>query len=79
LDLKSKVKIFLLDNIRFFAEANNIFSPLGIPFLGDENARERSVAVRDSNGDSRDGYDIAPFMAKGMGLYLQFGVEGSFK
>jgi hypothetical protein len=79
LDLKSKAKILLLDNIRFFAEANNIFSPLNIPFLGEENARERSVAVRDSDGDSRNGYDIVPFMAKGMGLYFQFGVEGSFK
>ncbi|MDR0517128.1 MAG: carboxypeptidase-like regulatory domain-containing protein [Fibromonadaceae bacterium] len=82
LDLKSKVKIFMLDNIRFFAEANNIFSPINakpLRFLGDENARERSVAVRSYSKDYKDGYDIVPFMAKGMGLYFQFGVEGSFK
>jgi hypothetical protein len=81
LDLKSKVNIFSLENIRFFVEANNIFSPLNVKplrFLGADNGRERSVAVRDPDGDSRNGFDIVPFMAKGMGLYFQFGVEGSF-
>ncbi|MDR2579842.1 MAG: carboxypeptidase-like regulatory domain-containing protein [Fibromonadaceae bacterium] len=80
LDLKSKEKIFL-EKVRFFVEANNIFSPFDIKplrFLGAENGRERSVAVRDDDGDSRNGFDIVPFMAKGMGLYLQFGIEGSF-
>jgi len=75
LDLKSKARIIFLENVRFFIEADNIFAPLDIKFLGGENARERSVAVRNSNGDS---FDIVPFMAKGMGLYLQFGVEGNF-
>jgi len=78
LDLKSKVKIIFLDNVRFFVEADNIFSSLDVKalrFLGGENARERSVAVRNVNGDK---FDIVPFMAKGMGLYLQFGVEGNF-
>jgi hypothetical protein len=81
LDLKSRVKIIFLENLRLFVEADNIFSSLDVKalrFLGGENARERSVAVRDANGDSRDGFDIVPFMAKGMGFYLQFGVEGSF-
>jgi len=78
LDLKSKIRIFFLENVRFFAEADNIFAPLDIKalrFLGGENARERSVAVRNVNGDS---FDIVPFMAKGMGLYWQFGIEGNF-
>ena len=81
LDLKSKVKFFFLENIRFFIEADNIFAPLdmqALRFFGGDNPRERSVAVRDSNGDSRDGFDIVPFMAKGMGFYWQFGVEGNF-
>jgi len=81
LDLKSKTRIFFLENVRFFIEADNIFSSLDIKalrFLGGENARERSVAVRDNNKDSGDGFDIVPFMAKGMGLYLQFGIEGNF-
>jgi len=81
LDLKSRAKFFFLENLRFFVEADNIFSSLDVKalrFLGGENGRERSVAVRDENGDSRDGFDIVPFMAKGMGFYLQFGVEGNF-
>ena len=81
LDLKSKEKLFFLENVRFFVEADNIFSSLDVKalrFLGGDNGRERSVAVRDGNGNSMDGFDIVPFMAKGMGLYLQFGVEGNF-
>jgi len=81
LDLKSKAKFFFLENVRFFVEADNIFSSLDVKalrFLGGDNGRERSVAIRDNNQDSRDGFDIVPFMAKGMGFYLQFGVEGNF-
>jgi len=80
LDLKSKVKFFFLENIRFFVEADNIFAPFNVQalrFLGGDNPRERSVAVR-NNGDSDDGFDIVPFMARGMGFYWQFGVEGNF-
>jgi hypothetical protein len=75
------MKIFFLENVRFFVEADNIFSSLDIKalrFLGGENARERSVAVRDEDGDSKNGFDIVPFMAKGMGFYFQFGIEGNF-
>jgi len=81
LDLKSKTRIIFLENVRFFIEADNIFAPLNIKalrFLGGENARERSVVVRDADGDSKNGFDIVPFMAKGMGFYLQFGIEGNF-
>ena len=46
-----------------------------LKFLGSENARERSWVTRDNNDESTDGYDLVPFMAKGMGLYVQFGVE----
>jgi len=78
LDLKSKAKFFFLENIRFFVEADNIFSTLDVKalrFLGGDNGRERSVAVRNWSGET---FDMVPFMAKGMGLYLQFGVEGNF-
>ena len=81
LDLKSKIKVIFLENVRFFIEADNIFSPLDVKalrFFGGENARERSVAVRDRDGNSENGFDIVPFMVKGMGFYLQFGIEGNF-
>ena len=81
LDLKSRVKIIFLENVRFYVEADNIFSAFDVDalrFLGGENARERSVAIRDKDGDSTNGFYIVPFMAKGMGFYLQFGVEGNF-
>lgn len=66
---------------RFFVELDNIFANLDVDalkFLGGENARERSWVTRDNNGNSTDGYDLVPFMAKGMGLYPQFGVEITF-
>jgi len=78
LDLKSKTRIFFLENVRFYVEVDNVLAPLDIKFLGGENARERSVTVRDIDGDSRNGFDIVPFMAKGMGFYPQFGIEGNF-
>jgi len=47
-------------------------------FLGGENARERSVVTQDNDSNHLNGYEIVPFMAKGMGLFVQFGVEGTF-
>ena len=35
-------------------------------------------AVVDDDGNSDNGARLEPFLAKGMGLYLQFGVEGNF-
>lgn len=81
LDLKSKTKILLLENVRFYVEADNVFAPLeseALRFLGADNARQRSVVVQDSDGNSDTGFELVPFMAKGMGLYVQFGVEGNF-
>jgi hypothetical protein len=71
-------KKYFFRSARFYLEVDNIFANLdshAFKFLGSENARERSWVTRDGNGDSNDGYDLVPFMAKGMGLYLQFGVE----
>jgi hypothetical protein len=81
LDLKSKARVIFLEKVRFFVEADNIFSLLDtktLRFLGSENGRERSVAMQDTDGDSRNGFYMVPFMAKGMGFYLQFGIEGNF-
>ena len=81
LDLKSKTKIFFLENVRFYVEADNVFSTLdndALRFLGADNARQRSVVVVDDDGNSDNGARLEPFLAKGMGLYLQFGVEGNF-
>lgn len=79
LDLPGKKAFFR--NVRFYIEANNIFANLDVAalrFLGSDNARERSVVTRDNDSNHQNGYEIVPFMAKGMGLFVQFGVEGSF-
>ena len=76
LDLVSSKYFFR--SARFYVEVDNIFANLDVSslkFLGSENARERSWVTRDDNEDSADGYELVPFMAKGMGLYVQFGIE----
>ncbi|WP_406538777.1 hypothetical protein [Fibrobacter sp.] len=63
---------------RFYLELDNIFSKLDVAalkFLGSENGRERSWVARDNDKNTANGYDLVPFIAKGMGLYFQFGVE----
>ena len=65
-------------NARFYLELDNIFSKLDVAalkFLGSENGRERSWVARDNDKNTANGYDLVPFIAKGMGLYFQFGVE----
>ncbi|SHL03219.1 hypothetical protein SAMN05720470_10482 [Fibrobacter sp. UWOV1] len=77
LDLIGKNNSFFR-TARFYVEVDNIFANLDVDalkFLGSENARERSWVTRDNNEDINDGYDLVPFIAKGMGLYVQFGVE----
>ena len=74
-------RLFFFRKVRFYVEADNVFSALDIDalkFLGTDNARERSQVSRDSDGRSANGFDLVPFMAKGMGIYLQFGVEANF-
>ena len=78
LNLDLMTSKYFFRSARFYLEVDNIFAKLDVPalkFLGGENARERSWVTRDVDGDSNDGYDLVPFMAKGMGLYVQFGVE----
>ena len=69
---------YFFRSARFYVEVDNIFANLDVDalkFLGGENARERSWVTQDKNENSADGYNLVPFMAKGMGLYVQFGVE----
>lgn len=76
LDLVGKKSFF--KSARFYVEVDNIFANLDVSalkFLGSDNERERSWVTRDNNENSADGYDLVPFLAKGMGLYVQFGVE----
>ncbi|NLB64711.1 MAG: TonB-dependent receptor [Fibrobacter sp.] len=78
LDLASSWKPQL--DVRFYVEVNNIFSPLQVSWLrwlGGDNPRERSMVTYDDDGNSENGYYLVPFMAKGLGLYAQFGVEGT--
>ncbi|MCF0216222.1 MAG: hypothetical protein HUK21_07085 [Fibrobacteraceae bacterium] len=77
LDLPGKQKYFFR-SARFYLELDNIFSKLDVEalkFLGSENARERSWVTKDNDENSANGYDLVPFMAKGMGLFFVFGVE----
>lgn len=74
-------RLFFFRKVRFYVEADNVFSALDIDalkFLGADNARERSQVSKDFDGRSSNGFDLVPFMAKGMGIYLQFGVEANF-
>ncbi|SOD12028.1 hypothetical protein SAMN06298224_0473 [Fibrobacter sp. UWB16] len=76
LDLtKSK---FFFRHARFYLEVDNIFAKLDVDalkFLGAENDRERSWVAQDKDDKTGNGYNLVPFIAKGMGLYVQFGVE----
>lgn len=77
LDLIPKKSFFR--TARFYLELDNIFANLNVEFLGSDNYRERSYVTRDDRKkNSADGYDLVPFMAKGLGLYPQFGVEVQF-
>jgi len=85
LDLVGSKSVFgkksFFRSARFYLELTNIFGSLDVDalkFLGSENYRERSFVTRDNNGNPADGYDLVPFMAKGMGLFPQFGVEIQF-
>ena len=73
--------VFFFRKVRFYLEADNIFANLDVDalrFLGGDNARERSLVSQDNDKRSSNGYDLVPFMAKGMGLYIQFGIEANF-
>lgn len=63
---------------RFYLEIDNLFANLDVSalrFLGSENARERSWVTQDNDKNSANGFELVPFMAKGMGLNFDFGVE----
>ena len=69
---------FFFRHARFYLELDNIFAKLDVGalrFLGSENWRERSWVARDKDKKTDNGYDLVPFIAKGMGFNLDFGVE----
>lgn len=76
LDLNTSKYFF--KSARFYLELDNIFAKLdagALKFLGSQNPRERSWVTKDNDENSQNGFDLVPFMAKGMGLYFMFGVE----
>lgn len=73
-------KIYFVDKIRFFVEVDNVLANLDVDalkFLGASNDRERSQVTQNVSRDCTT-FDLVPFMAKGMGLYVQFGVDITF-
>lgn len=69
---------YFLKNTRFYLEIDNIFANMdikGLQFLGSKNPRERSWVTKDKDDNSENGFDLVPFMAKGMGRWFEFGVE----
>jgi hypothetical protein len=74
LDLKSKWRP--LESMRFFFEADNIFADFdgnGLGWVGGDNERRRGWTRANTNGD------LEPVIARGMGLFILFGVEGKLK
>ena len=55
-----------------------LLAPTALRWLGGDNERQRGWKIsRDGNlADQR--FDLEPFVGKGMGLFVQFGVEGTF-
>lgn len=81
LDLTSRLKVVWLDKIRLYIELDNLFSGFDgewAKYLGGDNGRQRSWVTSDSDNDPYNGVELVPYMAKGMGLFFQFGVEGDF-
>lgn len=75
-NLEFNKDIKFINKIRFYIEADNIFANLDVSalkFLGGENPRERSQVTKNVSKNGK--MDLVPLMAKGMGLYLQFGVD----
>lgn len=73
--------IYFVDRIRFFVEVDNVLANLDVDalkFLGASNDRERSQVTENVSADGNR-FELVPLMAKGMGLYVQFGVDIMFK
>lgn len=69
-----------LESMRFYLEVDNLLASLDVNalrWLGAGNARQRSVVIQDANDIPEDGVTLVPFLAEGMGLFVQFGVEGN--
>jgi hypothetical protein len=80
LDLKSAWRP--LESMRFFFEADNIFSGFSEPalaWLGGRNERRRgwTRSAPDADGVARG--TLEPVVTRGLGLFIMFGIEGKLK
>lgn len=78
-DIKMTVDIpkkSIFRKLRLFVELNNLFGSMddsSLEFLGSKNLRKRGYTAKQlSSGD----YKYTPYLARGMGFFMQFGVEG---
>jgi hypothetical protein len=74
LDLKSAWRP--LESMRFFFEADNIFSGFSQPYLawlGGRNERRRGWTRSNPEGN------LEPVVTRGLGLFIMFGIEGKLK
>jgi hypothetical protein len=74
IDLKSNWKP--LESMRFFFEADNIFSGFDdswASWLGGNNERRRGWTRTNAEGD------LQPVVTRGLGLFIMFGIEGKLK
>jgi len=76
----NSLALLRLNNLRFFVEVDNIFANAGdwARFLGGDNHRQRSWVTQDNDENPYNGLDLVPWMAKGMGLFVLFGIEANF-
>ncbi len=74
LDLKSAWRP--LESMRFFFEADNIFSGFNqssLAWLGGRNERRRGWTRANNEGN------LEPVVTRGLGLFIMFGIEGKLK
>jgi hypothetical protein len=69
-----------LRSLRFYLEVDNLFSGMddsALRWLGGTNERQRGWQVNRSGEPAAQTADLVPYVGRGMGLFVQFGVEGS--
>jgi hypothetical protein len=80
LDLKSAWPP--LQSMRFFFEADNIFSGFDQAWaapLGGRNERKRGWTRSNPDGDGGARGSLQPVVTRGLGLFIMFGIEGKLK
>jgi hypothetical protein len=78
-DIKMTVDIpqkSIFRKLRLFVELNNLFGSMddsSLEFLGSKNLRKRGYTAEQTPAAD---YEYTPYLARGMGFFMQFGVEG---